>query len=211
MFGDVSGYVCVCVCVCVCVSMLERVRTRERHDSWHLYRMYRIVLSECNITPCIQKIFSIPACQVRTRICLPLYLSFCLPVSLPYSGDTSPVDTSERWRLSPVSTWSSLTLFKWRKSSLFPALGRQTTKTAGIRKVWKSVLIMKSRHTARGKVSSTQVKKYVLQYLVNSIRLLMWQEESRGENAGLDMFVMFVGWHHGCISRWCVLDQQVGL
>lgn len=89
--------------ICVCVSMLERLRTRERHDSWHLYRTYRIVLSECNITPRIQRIFSIPACQVRTRICLPLYLSFSLPVSLPYSGDTLPVDTSERWRLSPVS------------------------------------------------------------------------------------------------------------
>lgn len=37
-------------------------------------------------------------------------------------------------------------------------------------------------------------------------------EESRGGKiAGLDMFVMFRGWHHDCISRWCTSDHQVGL
>lgn len=32
-----------------------------------------------------------------------------------------------------------------------------------------------------------------------------------GKIAGLDMFVMFRSWHHGCISRWCTSDHQVGL
>lgn len=81
--------ICVCVHVCVGERQWEREGERERHNSWHLYTMYRVVLSvifvliQCNYS------FPISACRVRKRICLPL----CMSLSFSHSSDTSPVDT----------------------------------------------------------------------------------------------------------------------